>query len=163
MQRTLFILISSLLLVACSNWALESSSSHQTIQNHTYNAEQTLLNLSKDKWKWMSEKNVSELSELFDSKSKFVHMSGTWNQPRELEIIESGSIWYKNADVHASEVEIFNDTAIVWSRITLEAVVRGNTVSNEFTVTEVYQESSEKWTLINLTFSKVRDSHTIAQ
>jgi len=73
------------------------------------------------------------------------------------------SIWYKNADVHASEVEIFNDTAIVWSRITLEAVVRGNTVSNEFTVTEVYQESSEKWTLINLTFSKVRDSHTIAQ
>jgi len=72
MQRTLFILISSLLLVACSNWALESSSSHQTIQNHTYNAEQTLLNLSKDKWKWMSEKNVSELSELFDTKSKFV-------------------------------------------------------------------------------------------
>ena len=163
MQRTLLILISILLLGACSNPDLESSSRHQTTQNHTYNAEQTLLNLSKDKWKWMSEKNVSELSKLFDSKSKFVHMSGTWNQPRELEIIGSGSIWYKNADVHASAVEIFNDTAIVWSRITLEAVVRGNTVSNEFTVTEVYQKSSEKWMLINLTFSKVRDSHTIAQ
>ena len=163
MHRTLLILISILPLAACSNPALESSPSHQTIQNHTYNTEQTLLNLSKDKWKWMSEKNVSELNKLFDAKSKFVHMSGTWNQPRELEIIESGSIWYKNADVHASEVEIFNDTAIVWSRITLEAVVRGNTVSNEFTVTEVYQNSSEKWKLINLTFSKVRDSHTITQ
>lgn len=163
MQRTLLILISILLVGACSNSASESSSSHQTTQNHTYDAEETLRNLSKDKWKWMSEKNVFELSKLFDAKSKFVHMSGTWNQPRELEIIESGSIWYKNADVHASEVEIFNDTAIVWSRITLEAVVRGNTVSNEFTVTEVYQNRSEKWTLINLTFSKVRDSHTIAQ
>jgi len=98
MHRTLLILISILPLAACSNPDLESSPSHQTIQNHTYNTEQTLLNLSKDKWKWMSEKNVSELNKLFDAKSKFVHMSGTWNQPRELEIIESGSIWYKNAD-----------------------------------------------------------------
>ena len=163
MQRTLLILISILLLGACSNPDSEPSSSHQTTQNTANSAEQTLLNLSKDKWKWMSEKNVSELRKLFDTKSKFVHMSGTWNQPQELEIIELGSIWYKHADVHASEVEIFNDTAIVWSRITLEAVVRGNTVSNEFTVTEVYQNNSGKWSLINLTFSSVRDSHTIAK
>jgi len=55
MQRTLLILISILLLGACSNPDSEPSSSHQTTQNTANSAEQTLLNLSKDKWKWMSD------------------------------------------------------------------------------------------------------------
>jgi len=87
MQRTILILILILLLGACSNSDVESSASRQTPQDYSYNAEQTLLDISKDKWKWMSEKNVSELSKLFDTKSKFVHMSGTWNQPRELRFL----------------------------------------------------------------------------
>lgn len=110
----------------------------------------------------MAEKDVDKLATLFDDGSKFVHMSGTWNKDRELEIIESGSIWYKHADVHSVVVNLFGDTAIVWNRITLQAVVRGNEVSNEFTVTEVYQKQRDDWKLLDLTFSSVRDSHNIA-
>jgi len=40
-------------------------------------AEQEILTLSKDKWQWMSDKNVDKLAQLFDDKAKFVHMSGT--------------------------------------------------------------------------------------
>lgn len=111
----------------------------------------------------MAEKNVEALSGLFHERAKFVHMSGTWNTPRELDIIESGSIWYKKADVHDVVVELFGDTAIVWNRITLLAVVRGNEVSNEFTVTEVYQKAGDEWRLLDLTFSSVRDTHGIQQ
>ncbi|WP_341224944.1 nuclear transport factor 2 family protein [uncultured Arcticibacterium sp.] len=123
--------------------------------------EQEVLQLSKDKWEWMANKDVVKLGELFDAKAKFVHMSGSWKTDRELEIIESGSIWYKEAIVHDSAVEVSKKTAIVWNRITLVAHVRGNDVSNEFTVTEVYQKKHGEWEMLGLTFSSVRDTHQI--
>ncbi len=128
-------------------------------QNST--TEQEIINLSKDKWQWMASKNVDKLATLFDDRSKFVHMSGTWNKDRELDIIKTGSIWYKKADVHDVVVEIFDDTAILWNRITLLAVVRENEVSNQFTVTEIYKKQENGWKLLDLTFSSVRDTHNI--
>lgn len=124
--------------------------------------EKEIIKLSKEKWQWMADKDVDKLAILFDDKSKFVHMSGTWKKERELEIIKSGSIWYKNADVHDVAVEIFDNTAVLWNRITLVANVRGNDVSNEFTVTEIYKKGTDGWKLLDLTFSKVRDTHKIA-
>ena len=53
------------------------------------------------------------------------------------------------------------NTAIVWSRITLHAMVRGNEAVNEFTATEVYQKQGQDWKLLALTFSSVRDTHKI--
>jgi len=122
---------------------------------------QEIKELSKQKWQWIADKDVKELDQLFYEKSKFVHMSGSWKKARELEIIETGSIWYKNADVHDVAVELFGDTAVLWNRITLMAHVRGNDVSNEFTVTEVYQKQGKDWKLLALTFSSVRDTHEI--
>ena len=109
----------------------------------------------------MADKNVDKLAVLFDEKSKFVHMSGTWKKDEELEIIKTGSIWYKNAKVHDTAIEIFGKTAIVWNRITLEAIVRGNEAVTEFTVTEIYQKQGKSWKLLDLTFSSVRDTHQI--
>jgi hypothetical protein len=123
--------------------------------------EQEIKTLSKAKWQWMADKNVDKLATLFHDKSKFVHMSGTWNKNRELEIIESGSIWYKQADVHDVVVELFDNMAVLWNRITLVAHVRANDVSNEFTVTEIYKKEEEDWRLLDLTFSSVRDTHKI--
>ena len=123
--------------------------------------DQELVNLSKDKWQWMANKNVDKLAPLFHDESKFVHMSGTWKKDEELEIIKTGSIWYKKADVKDVAVELIDDTAILWSRITLTANVRGNDVVTEFTVTEVYKKQKKDWKLLALTFSSVRDTHVI--
>ena len=132
-----------------------------TSVKNSANSEQELIELSKEKWKWMADKNVDKLSTLFHDKSKFVHMSGTWKKDEELEIIKTGSIWYKNADVHDVAIELVDDTAIVWSRITLTALVRGSDVVTEFTVTEVYKKQPKDWKLLALTFSSVRDTHVI--
>lgn len=123
--------------------------------------EQEVVNLSKDKWQWMADKNVGKLSVLFHDKSKFVHMSGTWKKDEELEIIKSGSIWYKKATIHDTAAEINRKTAIVWNRITLESEVRGSDAKVEFTVTEVYQKEGKNWKMLALTFSSVRDTHVI--
>jgi hypothetical protein len=130
-------------------------------QANTTKAEQDLITLSKDKWQWMADKHIEKLAPLFHDKSKFVHMSGTWKKNEELEIIKSGSIWYKHAEVHDTAVEIVDNTAIVWNRITLTAEVRGNDVVTEFTVTEVYTKQKKEWKMLALTFSSVRDTHQI--
>jgi len=127
----------------------------------TSKEEQAVMQLSKEKWQWMADKDVDKLAKLFDDKSKFVHMSGTWKKDEELEIIKTGSIWYKKATVHDSAIEISGNTAIVWNRITLESVVRGNDAKVEFTVTEVYQKQKKSWKMLALTFSSVRDTHQI--
>ena len=123
--------------------------------------EQELVNLSKDKWQWMADKNVDKLAVLFHDNSKFVHMSGTWKKDEELEIIKSGTIWYRKATIHDTAIEITGKTGIVWNRITLESVVRGSDAKVEFTVTEVYQKEGKSWKMLALTFSSVRDTHVI--
>lgn len=137
------------------------SSYAQTPTTSFSKEEQEVVNLSKDKWQWMAEKNVEKLTVLFHDQSKFVHMSGTWKKDEELEIIKTGSIWYKKATVHDTAIELVGKTAVVWNRITLESEVRGNDAKVEFTVTEVYQKEEKTWKMLALTFSSVRDTHTI--
>lgn len=120
-----------------------------------------LIQLSKNKWQWMADKSVDKLEPLFHDQAKFVHMSGTWKKAEELDIIKTGSIWYKLTDVHDVAAEVVDDTAIVWSRITLTAVVRGADVKTEFTTTEAYLRRGAEWKLLALTFSSVRDDHRI--
>ena len=127
----------------------------------TSTTEQELIQLSKSKWQWMADKDVAKLEPLFHDRSKFVHMGGTWKKAEELDIIKTGRIWYKQTDVHDVAAEVFDNTVIVWSRITLHAVLGGNDVVTEFTVTEIYQRQDKDWKLLDLTFSSVRDTHKI--
>lgn len=138
-----------------------SAQKNSSAATNNIQAEQEIINLSKEKWQWMADKNVDKLALLFHDKSKFVHMSGTWKKQEELDIIKTGSIWYKQAEVHDVAVEMVDDTAILWNRLTLTAVVRGNDAITEFTVTEVYKKQGNDWKLLALTFSSVRDTHQI--
>ena len=52
----------------------------ETIKTSTKNTpeQQEIINLSKQKWNWMADKNVDSLNVLFDAKAMFIHMGGTW-------------------------------------------------------------------------------------
>jgi hypothetical protein len=117
--------------------------------------QQEIIQLSKDKWQWMADKNADKLAELFDDKSVFVHMGGAWGKDREVEIIRSGGIWYKKADIHEVSVQIIDNTAILLNRITLIAEVGGNEVTNPFEVTEVYIKKADGWKLGSLSFTRL--------
>jgi hypothetical protein len=119
------------------------------------NLEQEVIDLSKEKWRWMAERNVGSLETLFHEKSVFVHMGGSWGKEREIEIIKSGGIHYKQADIHEVSVNIIGITAVLLDRITLLAVVGGNEVTNPFMVTEVYVQQEGSWKLASLSFTKL--------
>jgi len=137
--------ILGLLIIFSAQWSFAQNSA----------AEQEIINLSKEKWQWMSDKNTDILDDLFHEKAVFVHMGGSWEKEREINIIEGGGIWYKKADIHEVSVNIIGKTAILLNRITLLAVVGGNEVTNPFEVTEVYVKQKGTWKLGSLSFTKL--------
>jgi ketosteroid isomerase-like protein len=118
--------------------------------------EQDVINLSKEKWRWMSERNVDALAGLFHQDAVFVHMGGTMSRARELDVIRSGGIHYKTVDIQDVSVRIVGTTAIVLNRIRLVAVVGGNEVTNPFVVTEVYVQLDGTWKLASLSFTRLQ-------
>ncbi len=118
-------------------------------------AEQEIVTLSKEKWQWMADKNADVLSKLFHEKAVFVHMGGSWGTAQELNVLKSGGIWYKKADIYEVSVNIIGNTAILLNRINLLAVVGGNEVTNPFEVTEVYVKVKGQWKLGALSFTRL--------
>ena len=119
------------------------------------NAEQELLNLSKQKWDWMSERNMDALAALFHEQCMFVHMGATMSKTQELDVIKSGRIQYKKADIEEASVRFFGSTAIVLTKMRLLAVVGGNEVTNPFMVTEVYVQEGGVRKLASLSFTRL--------
>lgn len=117
--------------------------------------EKEIIQLSKQKWDWMAEKKVEPLADLFHEKAVFVHMGGSWGTKQELDTIKGGGIHYKHAEIQETSVQIIGDTAIMLSKIRLDAVVGGNEVTNPFTVTEVFVKVDGKWKLGSLSFTKM--------
>lgn len=119
-------------------------------------AEQDVIDLSQQKWRWMSERNVEALAALFDEQAVFVHMGATMSKDQELEVISSGRIQYKDVDIQEASVRfIGTTTAILLNKIRLVAVVGGNEVINPFVVTEVYVQQNNTWTLASLSFTRL--------
>lgn len=116
--------------------------------------EQVIVDLSKAKWDWMSEKNVEKLADLFHESAQFVHMGGYWGKQEELNTIRTGGIWYKKAEIHDVQVKFAAGTATVYSRIHLNSEVGGNAVRFPFIVTEVFVMENGRWQLSTLAFTK---------
>ena len=121
-------------------------------------AQQEVIALSRDKWRWMSERNVDALAVLFHDDAVFVHMGATMSKSQELGVIKSGGIQYKNVEIQDVSVKVIGTTAILLNRIRLVAVVGGNEVTNPFVVTEVYVQQGGVWKLGSLSFTRLQGS-----
>ncbi len=152
MEKAIFGL---LLCVASGQLSLAQASLPASTTTSPTKSEQEILQLSKDKWRWMADKKVDSLGTLFDEKSVFVHMGGSWGKDQEISTIKSGNIWYKKAEVYGASVNIVGNTAILLNDIDLIAVVGGNEVVNPFMVTEVYIKENNQWKMGSLTFSRL--------
>ena len=114
-----------------------------------------LVALSKQKWEWMSAKDVEKLEALFHDEAIFVHMGATFTKPEELDVIRSGRIHYRDVDIEDVSVRIVEGTGIVLTTLVLGSVVDGKEVSNPFAVTEVYVRSDDAWSLGSMSFTRL--------
>ena len=142
-----FFVLSMLVIASVTAWA----------QKQFTPQEQELIDLSNQKWAWMSEKNADKLAELFLPESQFVHMGGGWGKQQEVDIIRGGMIWYKKADIHSQLVKFIEDNAIVYSNIHLTSEVGGNEVRFPFMVSEVFVKQESQWKLGALIFTRLME------
>jgi hypothetical protein len=142
--------------LVCTHSALAQPAAPSQPQPSLSSADQEIVTLSKDKWRWMAERNVKALDMLFAPEAVFVHMGGTMDKTQELGVIASGRIQYKDAQIQEVSVRFVGPTtAILLNRIRLVAVVGGNEVVNPFTVTEVYVKVDGAWKLGSLSFTRM--------
>lgn len=136
---------------------LSQSSTGDDVKQQSSNssAEQELISVSKEKWRWMSERKVDSLDALFHEKALFVHMGATMTKTQELEVVKSGAIQYKTVEIQEASVRFIDKTAVLLNKIRLVAVVGGNEVTNPFMVTEVYVQQSGTWKLASLSFTRL--------
>jgi 4-carboxymuconolactone decarboxylase len=152
MTRIIFTLV-ALAFIASAPAAAQDSAKPAPVR--TTPAEQELLELSRAKWRWMSERKIDTLAALFHEQAVFVHMGGSMTRDQELQVIRTGGIHYKHAEIHEASARVIGTTAIVLNRIRLDAVVGGNEVTNPFVVTEVYVQQNGSWKLASLSFTRL--------
>ncbi len=133
-------------------WQLAYTQSNNATHSVT---EQEIISLSKKKWQWMADKKTDSLDLLFHENAMFVHMGGSMSKKQELDVIKSGGIHYKQAEIQDVSVKVVDNIAIMYNRIKLVAVVGGNEVVNPFVVTEVYIPANGKWVLASLAFTRL--------
>jgi translation elongation factor EF-4 len=103
----------------------------------------------------MSERKVEPLAALFHEEAVFVHMGATMSKAKELDVIRSGEIQYKDVEIQEVSVRFIGETAILLNKVRLVAVVGGNEVTNPFVVTEVYVRQGGAWKLGSLSFTRL--------
>lgn len=116
--------------------------------------ETDIIAVSRQKWQWMSQRQMEPLQNLFHEAAVFVHMGATMTKEQEIEVIRSGQIHYRDIDIEETSVRFIGDTAILLNRLQLTAVVGGNEVTNPFVVTEVYVRDGD-WKLASLSFTRL--------
>lgn len=153
--KSMGIYLKAILLAVC--FGLYSvDSAHAQVQGAGSKAsELEVIHLSHEKWGWMAEKEVDKLASLFHDQAVFVHMGGTMSKEEELNVIKSGGIHYKKADIENTRVQLMGNTAILISKLRLVAVVGGNEVTNPFVVTEVYVKEGNQWQLGSMSFTRL--------
>ena len=72
----------------------------------------------------------------------------------ELDVIRTGNIHYKHAEIHDVDVKFAGCAGIVYSRIHLNSVVGGREVRFPFIVTETYVKEDGQWKLATLAFTR---------
>jgi 4-carboxymuconolactone decarboxylase len=158
LSRSAIVTIMALALIVLVPAAvLSQSSTGDAVKQQSSNssAEQELISLSKEKWRWMSERKVDPLDALVHEKAVFVHMGATMTKTQELEVIKSGTIQYKTVEIQEASVRFIDKTAVLLNKIRLVAIVGGNEVTNPFMVTEVYVQQGGTWKLASLSFTRL--------
>ncbi|HWQ91430.1 MAG TPA: nuclear transport factor 2 family protein [Clostridia bacterium] len=150
------IVLGMCLFVAATKGFSATESGEQASKQAVAKPNEEIINLSKEKWQWMSERKVESLDSLFHEEAVFVHMGGTMSKKQELDVIKSGRIQYKKAEIQDVSVRFVSPTtAILLNRIRLLAVVGGNEVTNPFIVTEVYVKQGDGWKLGSMSFTRL--------
>lgn len=116
---------------------------------------ENVLTVSHKIWQAMQGVDVAVLMDFVHEHAEFVHMGRTLSREEEIAVIQEKDIIYHRIDFIEHSIKKFGTTEIILNRLDLNAIVKGNDVTNSFVVTEVYApDSNDQLKLASLAFTK---------
>lgn len=114
-----------------------------------------VVNVSNQIWEAMIKGDIDVLLKLVHKDAVFVHMSRSLTRDEEIEVIEKQDINYEGIDVEYNTIKEMESTIVLFNKLKLSAIVKGNVAVNLFMVTEVYTKNGEEIKLASLSFTEV--------
>jgi hypothetical protein len=110
--------------------------------------EQTIINLSKKKFGWMTQMKLDSLESILDERLMFVHSNG-WTETKTefIQDIKSGKLRYLNIDVTETAARLYTNTAIVTGKGKFKVLLDGSELIINLLYTEVYVSKNGVWLL----------------
>ena len=98
---------------------------------------------------------LEPVKELIADKAHFVHMGITLDKEGELEAFHSRKFIYQDVQVLDDVLEDFGQTAVLYKKLVLRAVVKGTPVENPFVVTEIFSNTEQGWQLVTECYTRI--------
>lgn len=111
-------------------------------------AEQAILDLSLEKFRWKTARQVDFIEDLFDDDLVFVHITGHITTKQAwISEMRSGRFIYDKIVPHSAAAKVYHETAVVTGKAAF--TVNGGSVY-KLVYTEVYAKKNGQWKLVNL-------------
>jgi ketosteroid isomerase-like protein len=114
--------------------------------------ENEILDLSMEKFRWKTTRNVDAVADLFDDEIVFVHLNGYISSKEEwIGQMRSGQFVYNAIDVEETpSVKVYGDAAALVGKAVFTVTIGGFKGTFNLVYTEVYAKKKGKWKLVNL-------------
>ena len=111
--------------------------------------------LSEKIWQAKLANAMEPVKDLIADKAHFVHMGITLDKEGELEAFDSRKFVYQDVHVLDEILEDFGQTAVLYKKLVLKAVVKGTPVENPFVVTEIFSKTEQGWQLVTECYTRI--------
>ena len=111
--------------------------------------------LSEKIWQGKLANAMEPVKDLIADKAHFVHMGITLDKEGELEVLDSRKFVYQDVQVLEQVLEDFGQTAVLYKKLVLKAVVKGTPVENPFVVTEIFSKTEQGWQLVTECYTRI--------
>ncbi len=110
--------------------------------------ERQVLDLCKNKFRWMIHDRVDSLEAVLDDRLKFIHSTG-WIQTKQdlLSDVKSGKLNYESIEVSDMEVRVYGTAAIATGKGMFSGTNTGTPFVVNLLFTEVYILKNKAWQL----------------
>ena len=112
-------------------------------------------NLSDKIWQAKLANAMEPVKDLIADKVHFVHMGITLDKEGELEAFDSRKFVYQDVQVLEQVLEDFGQTAVLYKKLVLKALVKGLPVENPFVVTEIFSNTEQGWQLVTECYTRI--------
>lgn len=119
-----------------------------SLSANAQSTEQTVLDLSKKKFGYMTRQSYDSLEAMLDDRLLFIHSNG-WTETKEefIQDIKSGKLQYMDIEATEATARIYSNAAIVVGKGKFKVLLEGNELVINLYYTEVYIWKNDEWLL----------------